>query len=98
VNQFEQEVIERLTRMEVRQEGHTGMLDLLNLDGCAKGHADRAMVSEHDNQIKRLWRYSRSATVPDQKRARKWGALGTIAGGAVIAIGNWLAWKWGGGQ
>ena len=88
---FEQEVLWKLGRLEERSETQTKLLEALNRDGCAQGHADRERLNalELERSVVQFPAKRTSPTV--------WAAIGTMAGSAVIWIAQWLGFKAGGG-
>ena len=93
---FEQEVLWKLGRLEERSETQTKLLEALNRDGCAQGHADRERMNAMEREQAKLWKYSRSMSVPCRNRRALWTSIGTIIGGAAIVIAQWCGIKYGG--
>ena len=93
---FEQEVLWKLGRLEERSETQTKLLEALNRDGCAQGHADRERMAQFERDQAKLWKYSRAMSIPRQNRRTLWTAIGTVLGGAAVVIAQWWGIKYGG--
>ena len=81
---FEKDVIERLARIETHSKTHSDSLADMHVNGCAKGHVDRADIYALKEDRPRMWKAINSKGGDSIGNMLGYGKLKTVGLPSII--------------